>query len=352
MRCPSLGELPPPPKGKTGWPWTDETQQLPDAMHDGTKWPCVSVITPSYNQGQFLEETIRSVLLQGYPNLEYIIIDGGSTDQSVAIIEKYEAWLAYWTSKPDRGQSHAFNKGLQRAKGQVVACLNSDDMYLSGTLQQVLRYYLQHEEVDIVYGDCQVINDKGHPTTIYRSRPFDLFRELCLNSMNQPSVFMKRRVVDLVGYFDENLHYTMDIDYWFRAALHVEFAYIPVELTAFRISEHSKTGVTLIPFARERREVLEKFFLLYADSNMQKWRKSVFSWDHYRAGSQLYVENHRDLALREFIEVIKLEPFTFKTLAALLAIFDIHANTNFFGRLAGGLPINLTPSRRYKAKIW
>ena len=101
MRCPSLSELPPPPRGKQGWPWTEETPRLPETMPDGQPWPRVSIVTPSYNQGRFIEETIRSVLLQGYPVLEYIIIDGGSTDVAVDIIKKHEQWLTYCVAEPD-----------------------------------------------------------------------------------------------------------------------------------------------------------------------------------------------------------------------------------------------------------
>src|SRR5262245_9476631 len=125
MRCRiSLDHLPPSPPGKTGWPWTVETPELPDTLPGGTPWPRISIVTPSFNQGQFIEETIRSVLLQGYPDLEYVIFDGGSVDNSVEIIRRYEGWLSFWISERDNGQSHAINKGFRKSTGMIRAWLN------------------------------------------------------------------------------------------------------------------------------------------------------------------------------------------------------------------------------------
>lgn len=132
---PSLKDLPTPPPGKWGWPWTKKSEILPSQMPDGSLWPQISIITPSYNQGCFLEETIRSILLQGYPNLEYIVIDGGSIDDSVKIIEKYSPWIDYWISEKDRGQSDAINKGFAVSHGEICAYLNSDDLFLPGALK-------------------------------------------------------------------------------------------------------------------------------------------------------------------------------------------------------------------------
>src|SRR5262245_40106852 len=118
--CPALHDLPAPPPGRDGWPWTDRYPPLPESQLDGRPWPRVTIVTPSYNQGAFLEETIRSVLLQGYPNLEYAIVDGGSNDGSVEIIRKYADWLTFWVSEPDSGQSSAIERGFSQTTGEIL----------------------------------------------------------------------------------------------------------------------------------------------------------------------------------------------------------------------------------------
>lgn len=132
--APTLGDLPRPPEGKTGWPWTEASDPLPDARPNGDPWPKVSVVTPSYNHGRFIEKTIRSVLLQGYPNLEYIVMDGGSDDETVEILEKYDPWIDDWVSEPDDGQSAAINAGFRRSSGQFGSWINSDDWLCQGAL--------------------------------------------------------------------------------------------------------------------------------------------------------------------------------------------------------------------------
>src|SRR5437773_6556922 len=168
MICPRLAELPPPSAGRTGWPWTQESGWWADSRRRAMAWPRISVITPSFNQGQFLEETIRSVLLQGYPNLDYIIIDGGSTDGSVEVVKKYEPWLTYWVSEPDRGQSHAINKGWQRAHGDVLAWLNSDDTYNPDALRCAAEALQQNPAAGMVYSDMNYIDVSSN--VIYRLR--------------------------------------------------------------------------------------------------------------------------------------------------------------------------------------
>ena len=133
----TLDDLPAPPPGKTGWIWTEQSNPLPPKMPDGTEWPRISIVTPSYNQGHYIEETIRSILLQGYPNLEYIIIDGGSTDRSVEIIQKYASFLTYWVSEPDNGQTQAIDKGLAYCTGEIFNWVNSDDFLSRNALATI-----------------------------------------------------------------------------------------------------------------------------------------------------------------------------------------------------------------------
>lgn len=262
MRCPTLGELPPPPPGKTGWPWTDESEQLPDTMPDGSPWPKVSIVTPSYNQGQFIEETIRSVLLQGYPNLEYIIIDGGSTDDSVEIIRKYEPWLAYWVSEPDRGQSHAINKGFALATGSLLGWENSDDLLRPEALHRLAIVHVQHPHSLLAGSVINLSNDLEigvvHPRNLTFRNCVEFWTGRRRSSM--PGIFYPRGLIDQVGGLDEDLRYAFDLDLLCRLLQVSSAVYLPQHPVAcFRLHPESKSVAEGIRFMPEDIVVSERY---------------------------------------------------------------------------------------------
>ena len=193
MRCPRLLKLLPATEGKTGWPWTEET--VPEeAEQISSSLPSISIVTPSYNQAAFLEETIRSVLLQGYPNLEYIVMDGGSTDGSVEIIKKYEKHLTYWTSQKDAGASDAIRKGFERATGSILAYLNSDDLYLPGAIHHLINRF-KTAGADVVYGNTYWIDDRSRILAERRQTPFSRFAYLYGGAdLQQPATFWTDRL--------------------------------------------------------------------------------------------------------------------------------------------------------------
>jgi hypothetical protein len=161
VNVPTLDSLPVPPPGRLAWPWTEAPPPLPPTRADGSAWPRISIVTGSHNQGAYLEETLRSVLLQGYPNLEYIVIDGGSCDDSLHILRKYEPWLAYWEAQQDRGQAAALNSGFARATGAILGFLNSDDTYLPGALERVALEVDAQRNRHLVIGRCLFVDSSG-----------------------------------------------------------------------------------------------------------------------------------------------------------------------------------------------
>ncbi len=270
MGAPSLNDLPPPPRGKTGWPWTEEGLPFVQEPRIGAPYPKISIVTPSYNQGPFLEETIRSVLLQGYPDLEYIIIDGSSTDESVEIIRKYEPWITYWISEPDAGQTDAINKGIRKTTGGVLAWLNSDDVYRPEALQQIGKSFITLPHVDLLYGDCEMIDGSGRLFDRFNVRSGDLVQLLEENFIAQPSAFCTREAWEKAGGLDGTLHYAMDYDLWLRIFLAgMTSVYVPTVISRFRYHGASKSGVGSVQFGYECLDVLDKISAEPRDRGLQ-----------------------------------------------------------------------------------
>ncbi|MDN5203107.1 glycosyltransferase family 2 protein [Fulvivirgaceae bacterium BMA10] len=238
-----LKMLPTPPKNKTGYPWDQEMSV--SAYNENEEWPKISIVTPSFNQGGYIEETIRSVLLQNYPNLEYIIIDGGSTDQTVEIIKKYEPWISYWVSEKDNGQTDAINKGLVKCSGEIFNWINSDDYYQKDCFKLLAENFKQ-EDVWVVSGFYRFFNDAG--VTQDREigpEEFDTLTEkICLSRNHQPSTFFRLDKLRQLGELNEKLNYVMDQDIWIRYLLRFGDEHIKnihQVLTNFRIHPDSKT---------------------------------------------------------------------------------------------------------------
>ena len=230
----------------------------------GNVWPVVSIITPSYNQSKFLEATIRSVLLQEYPNLEYMVIDGDSTDGSQEIIRRYADRLAYWVSEKDCGQSHAINKGLVRANGAILGWLNSDDVLAPGAIFRVVDYFTHHEDVDVVYGHIDRIDQHGKlmPTPILPKDKVEFDKNTALMEcvVNQPGCFWRRSIMDKVGLLNETLHYGLDYEYWTRMLLDgAKFKRLNDTVAQFRLSARSKTVEQTTRMAGEAIAIIDTF---------------------------------------------------------------------------------------------
>ena len=222
--------------------------------------PLVSIVTPSYNQGHFIERTILSVRNQDYPKIEHIVMDGGSTDNTLSILKKYEDSIT-WRSETDKGQSDGINKGFLNSNGEILAWLNSDDTYCPGAVRKVAEFLLENPDVGMVYGDCFIVDEMD--TVIGRwvdSMDFDLdlLTNKVLNFIPQPTAFFRRKVLDTVGLLDADLEMAMDYDFWIRVGKKFKVKRIPEVLASFRLSSNSKSVAAWSAFWPEVLSVLIK----------------------------------------------------------------------------------------------
>ena len=229
--------------------------------------PLVTIVTPSLNKGCFLEQAILSVLQQDYPAIEYIVMDGGSSDGSVEIIRRYQDRLAYWASEPDNGQSSAINKGFTHGKGTIVAWLNADDLLAPSAVSIAVRFLEAEPDVGLVYGDRVEIDAKGNTIAYLRCPPHDpeMFRKDV--TLPQETAFFRREVFKGSGGLDESLHFAMDLDLWCRIARVARMRHIPAFLACFRRHKHSKSVVygaaadeTRRRYDEERELVMQRHF--------------------------------------------------------------------------------------------
>jgi glycosyltransferase involved in cell wall biosynthesis len=202
----------------------------------------ISIVTPSYNQAPYIEKTIQSVLSQDYPSVEYLIVDGGSADDTVNIIKRYESKLAWWMSEKDGGQTDAINKGFARAKGDIIAWNNSDDTYEPGAVTAAVKYLQDHPELGMVYGDCNYINESGRVIGKFKASQtnYRLLRR-GYTRIPQQTMFFRAGLWQEVGPLDPSYYFAMDYDLWTRIAARTEIKYLPQTWANFRLHTSGKT---------------------------------------------------------------------------------------------------------------
>jgi glycosyltransferase involved in cell wall biosynthesis len=262
-----LNKLPKPAQGKTGWPWDQETE--PSVYDSRVNWPKLTVVTPSFNQDQFLEQTIRSVLLQNYPNLEYIIIDGGSTDTSKQIIEKYSPWLSYWQSAKDEGQSNAINLGFSLSSGDYHAWINSDDYYLKDVFKIVTERFLS-TKAEFIYGYGYNHKVATGELSLVKLLPFtDYFIKIpCLI---QPSTFWSAGIHEPVW---EELHCSLDYELWLRLVKGNSRYFIKQPLSVANVHDDAKTSDPKMKAKWDEDHL--KIWAQDAHGTVHEWKRIVF----------------------------------------------------------------------------
>jgi glycosyltransferase involved in cell wall biosynthesis len=238
------------------------------------EYPKITIITPSFNQGKYLEETILSVLGQNYPNIEYIIFDGGSSDNSLDIIRKHEKNIAFWKSEPDKGQSDAINKGLRIATGEIIGWLNSDDLLTPGSLFKIAEVF-QDPKVSIIFSPINMIDSNSNINAVSDRKIMDL-KSMLFGSqvVNQEGIFWRRKVHEKIGYIDIGLNYAMDFDFFLRCCMQFKPTFVSHVFASHRKHAAQKTNTT-DAYLKEMTELRLKYKKELQYSDLYFW---INSW--------------------------------------------------------------------------
>ncbi len=321
----TVTDLPAPPAGRSGWPWTVGSEIAGSPPRGHARWPSITIVTPSFNQGQYLEETIRSVLLQGYPDVEYIIFDGASTDDSIDVIKKYERWISHWRSEPDGSQSAAVNKGLRIAKGELVGWQNSDDYYYPSSFVSAATEALSCPEFDVYFGDKDYVDSEGK-FLFKRTNVEPTFAAMIpWPCVNNESMFFKKRLFDLGYFLDEGLAHYMDYDLFWRLFLDgFKFKYVPGLCAGFRQHSAAKSSTQVDIAQNEAFDIFARVYLSgKADANARELllgalrRECSNDFSHFRFRRfREHVRKVRDMAGKRSIPL----PLIFRYFATFLGV--------------------------------
>ncbi len=273
--------------------------------------PLVSIVTPSYNQARFLEATLRSVLEQDYPRIEYLVVDGASFDGSVEIIRRYADRLTWWVSEKDSGQSEAINKGFHRAQGEFIGWLNSDDLYLPGAVSAAIQVFQTHLQAGLVYGDARAIDVDGKPFNLMHARQYSLADLMAFNIVCQPAAFMRRSVLEEAGYLDPAYQLLMDNLLWMSMARRAPIVYTPQIWAAARYHDQAKNRTRGAAYGEEARRLIADLrsrpeFSDLIRSNEKRIQAGVERFD----GFYLTDAGQPGKALRSYGRSFRLHPMT------------------------------------------
>ena len=273
--------------------------------------PLVTVVTPSYNQGRFIRETVESVLAQDYPRIEYLVIDGGSTDGTLDVLKRYAGRVS-WISEADRGQAHAINKGWKQAKGDIVAWLNSDDVYLPGAVRSAVEAFSRRPDAGVVYGEAFYIDEEGRRIKRYPTEPFSAQRLIDLCYICQPAAFFRRSAVEKVGFVNEDLHYCMDYELLVRISRHYPLVHIPETVALSRLHADCKTVKSRLTALTEIVGMLHRHYGFVAPSWLGGYVRAVLERRLNRRPSRsaLFALGVFTLGMREFFRYNRRLPFS------------------------------------------
>ncbi len=322
MRSPEISELPSPPAGRDDWPWTEASPRLPETLLEGSAWPRISIITPSFNREAFIEESLRSVLLQGYPNLELIVIDGGSHDATPEILERYDPWIAHWESKPDRGWRDAVNKGFARSTGDIVTFFSSDDLYFPGTFGLVGGRWPDLSGDDTknygaivggffhLDGRSQVLEKAFNPARLPSPGPLDLsLIDPKHWRLHQVATFYLSEALDDIGRtLEDHLVYNADRELIYRLCRRFAVDLIDHPLSAFRVHGDSLAGGASRRSAAELEYAQMQLSFCNGDAN-ETVRKKIAR--HFFAKSQMSFAKynaHGATAMIALLKALRYQP--------------------------------------------